>query len=103
MASKKTGSHPNGKCEFVTVFFQHTIFKSNEFQETVDSTLSVLLGTSILVGGFLGCLLDHIIPGTPEERGLVKWSKEMSLKGNDSGTGEKSTYDFPYGMEMIKR
>jgi nucleobase transporter 1/2 len=30
----------------------------------LDGTLSVLLGTTILVGGFLGCFLDNIIPGT---------------------------------------
>lgn len=72
-------------------------------QETVDATLSVLLGTSILVGGFLGCLLDHIIPGTPEERGLIKWNNEMSLKRSDSDFAEKSTYDFPFGMDTIKR
>lgn len=29
----------------------------------LDGTLSVLLGTTILVGGFLGCFLDNIIPG----------------------------------------
>lgn len=31
--------------------------------ETVDSTLTVLLGTTILVGGLLGCFLDNVIPG----------------------------------------
>lgn len=62
----------------------------------------MLLGTSILVGGTLGCVLDHIIPGTPEERGLIKWSNEMSLKGSDSSSNDKSTYDFPCGMETIK-
>lgn len=29
----------------------------------VDSTLTVLLSTTILVGGFLGCFLDNFIPG----------------------------------------
>lgn len=31
--------------------------------ETIDATLSVLFGTTILVGGVLGCLLDNLIPG----------------------------------------
>ena len=31
--------------------------------DELDSTLTVLLSTSILVGGFLGCLLDNVIPG----------------------------------------
>lgn len=74
----------------------------NTGSEIVDSTLSVLLGTSILVGGVLGCVLDHIIPGTPEERGLIEWEKQMELKVN-SETTEGSTYDFPIGMETIKK
>lgn len=32
--------------------------------ETLDSTLSVLLSTCVLVAGFLGCFLDNIIPGS---------------------------------------
>lgn len=74
--------------------------------ETLDSTLSVILGTSILVGGFVGCLLDHIIPGTPEERGLIAWNKEMELKTSSSLDGEdnvSSTYDFPCGMTALRR
>ena len=70
--------------------------------EVLDSTLSVLLGTSILVGGALGCFLDHCIPGTLEERGVIAWSKEMELKTDRSST-EASTYDFPYFMSALKK
>lgn len=70
--------------------------------EMFDSTLSVLLGTSILVGGALGCVLDHMIPGTLEERGIIGWSKEVELKTNRSST-ETSTYDFPYFMDCLKK
>lgn len=31
--------------------------------EVLDGTLSVLLGTTILVGGLLGCVLDNLVPG----------------------------------------
>uniref|UniRef100_A0A182NFS8 Xanthine/uracil transporter n=1 Tax=Anopheles dirus TaxID=7168 RepID=A0A182NFS8_9DIPT len=80
--------------------------------ETLDSTLSVLLGTTILVGGVLGCALDNLIPGTPEERGLVAWSKEMALEtGGGNGDGlpggglefTTNTFDFPYGMTLMRR
>lgn len=72
--------------------------------ETLDSTLSVLLGTTILVGGSLGCILDNFIPGTKEERGLIAWENEMSLKGNgDETSGTKSTYDFPFGMNLLRK
>jgi solute carrier family 23 (nucleobase transporter), member 1 len=70
--------------------------------EILDSTLSVLLGTSILVGGLIGCVLDHVIPGTKEERGIVQWSKEMDLKAG-SNNSESTTFDFPIGMETIKK
>lgn len=70
--------------------------------EVLDSTLSVLLGTSILVGGALGCFLDHVIPGSLEERGIIGWSKEVELKTNRSST-ETSTYDFPFFMGYLKR
>lgn len=74
-------------------------FKKKRF----SGTLSVLLGTTILVGGCLGCLLDNVIPGSRAERGLDAWEKEMSLKSDVSPIGEKSTYDFPYGMNFLYR
>ncbi|XP_059612093.1 solute carrier family 23 member 2 isoform X2 [Phlebotomus argentipes] len=76
--------------------------------ETVDATLSVLLGTSILVGGVIGCFLDHIIPGTREERGVAAWEKEINSFSNDSPQDGNentscSTYDFPYGMNILRK
>lgn len=32
--------------------------------EIADGVITVLLSTTILVGGVVGCLLDNIIPGT---------------------------------------
>lgn len=62
----------------------------------------MLLGTTILVGGCLGCFLDNIIPGSRTERGLDLWEKEMSLKSNVRRC-EQTTYDFPYGMSWLYR
>lgn len=71
----------------------------------------------------LGCFLDNVIPGkrninfkfiemeldlsffllgTRSERGLDAWEKEMSLTGSSEEDG-KSTYDFPYGMDTLRR
>ncbi|XP_049869506.1 solute carrier family 23 member 2 isoform X2 [Pectinophora gossypiella] len=70
--------------------------------EALDAVLQVLLSTSILVGGIVGCLLDNLIPGTDEERGLAAWAKEMSLEA--AGASEEGdTYDFPVGMSLIRR
>lgn len=35
----------------------------NTGNDELDGTLSVLLGTTILVGGCIGCFLDNVIPG----------------------------------------
>uniref|UniRef100_A0A2H1VRE4 SFRICE_007116 n=1 Tax=Spodoptera frugiperda TaxID=7108 RepID=A0A2H1VRE4_SPOFR len=70
--------------------------------EALDAALQVLLSTSILVGGIIGCFLDNVIPGTDEERGLAAWAKEMSLDA--AGASEEGdTYDFPIGMGLIRR
>ncbi|KAM7355135.1 solute carrier family 23 member 2-like isoform 2-T2 [Cochliomyia hominivorax] len=71
--------------------------------ETLNSTLSVLLGTTIVVGGVLGCILDNIIPGSPEERGLIRWAKEMPLGYDNVNDGTATDYDFPYGMKILKK
>ncbi|EFN64256.1 Solute carrier family 23 member 1, partial [Camponotus floridanus] len=79
---------------------------------TVDGVLTVLLSTTILVGGALGCFLDNIIPGNAKERGLEDWAKEMELIDPtiDKKTNEMSnveyvwnTFDFPFGMNLLTR
>ncbi|PSN43429.1 Solute carrier family 23 member 1 [Blattella germanica] len=81
----------------------HAIQTGNE---VADSIITVLLSTSILVGGAIGCLCDNLIPGTPEERGLVEWQKQMKLEGgqdDEDNNDAPSTYDFPVGMGFVKR
>jgi xanthine/uracil permease len=39
----------------------------------VATTISIILGTEIAVGGIAAFILDNTIPGTPEERGLTAW------------------------------
>ncbi|GBP77127.1 hypothetical protein EVAR_99372_1 [Eumeta japonica] len=62
----------------------------------------VLLSTSILVGGLVGCLLDNLIPGSAEERGLAAWAREMALHA-DGARAAGDTYDFPVGMHFIRK
>ncbi|XP_037924416.1 solute carrier family 23 member 2 isoform X2 [Hermetia illucens] len=71
--------------------------------DTVDSTLSVLLGTTILVGGVLGCFLDNVIPGTDEERGVTAWAQHMPLDTSSQYQEHKPDYDFPLGMNLLRR
>ncbi|XP_034945464.1 solute carrier family 23 member 1 isoform X2 [Chelonus insularis] len=78
----------------------------NTGNEVVDSVITVLLSTTILVGGFIGCFLDNVIPGTDMERGLKAWAKEMALNidtGDDGNEYTPNTYDFPIGMNVLKK
>ncbi|XP_025197974.1 solute carrier family 23 member 2 isoform X2 [Melanaphis sacchari] len=71
--------------------------------EILDSVLTVICSTSILVGGLIGCFLDNTIPGTPEERGLIAWANEMNLSSEPTTDEETSTYDFPVGMKALRK
>ncbi|CAL1572507.1 unnamed protein product [Knipowitschia caucasica] len=63
----------------------------------LDQILTVLLSTEMFVGGFLAFCLDNTIPGSPEERGLLHWTASASASVSSP------TYDFPFGMKLIRR
>ncbi|XP_015595434.1 solute carrier family 23 member 2 isoform X4 [Cephus cinctus] len=82
----------------------------NTGNDIADSVITVLLSTTILVGGVVGCLLDNIIPGTSEERGLDAWANEMALTVDTPDVDEdtdkeyiRNTFDFPIGMNLLRR
>lgn len=53
-------------CCFLQVLPQWMIANPNVIatgSDVADSIITVLLSTSILVGGVIGCVLDNIIPG----------------------------------------
>ncbi|CAN9501232.1 unnamed protein product [Ophioblennius macclurei] len=66
----------------------------------LDQILTVLLSTEMFVGGFLAFCLDNTIPGTRRERGLIGWSSASSPSSSPFST---SSYDFPFGMGVIRR
>ncbi|XP_045176439.2 solute carrier family 23 member 1-like [Mercenaria mercenaria] len=63
--------------------------------DVVDQILTVLLSTSMFVGGALGLILDNAIPGTEEERGIKKWRTALSEDGDNNGRSDMHIYDFP--------
>ncbi|XP_037090234.1 solute carrier family 23 member 2-like isoform X2 [Pollicipes pollicipes] len=67
--------------------------------DTFDQILYVLLSTSMFVGGFLGCVLDNTIPGTDEERGVLRWRQQSAMSDT---TAPITTYDLPFGMSKIR-
>ncbi|XP_033756971.1 solute carrier family 23 member 2-like [Pecten maximus] len=67
-----------------------------------DQVLNVLLGTAMFVGGFLGCLLDNLVPGTSEERGIKKWRESM-YDSNGKVIESNVQYDIPYVTKYIRK
>ena len=55
------------------------------------------------VAGICGLLLDNLIPGTPEERGLVAWRQHPSLDetGEECQTASIHVYDLPFGLNRL--
>ncbi|XP_076352587.1 solute carrier family 23 member 2-like [Tachypleus tridentatus] len=75
--------------------------------DAANQLITVLLNTSTFIGGLIAFVLDNSIPGTDEERGLIKW-REQGFEHNESEgdyltLSSPSTYDLPFGMNLIKR
>lgn len=72
----------------------------------LDQVLSVLLRTSMFVGGVLGLFLDNTIPGTDEERGMITWQAMLDPPKQDGTTpaaSDQTCYDLPVGMYHVRR
>lgn len=69
----------------------------------VDQVIFVLMSTSMFVGGVVAIILDNTIPGTDEERGVLKWLHNNAQKmtghnidSSDSGCDSGGAcYDLP--------
>ena len=54
------------------------------------------------VGGIVGLILDNLLPGTPEERGLIAWRQQLSLKGGEEiKTASFHVFDLPFGLNRL--
>lgn len=65
--------------------------------------IQVLLSTNMFVGGFTGFVLDNLLPGTEEERGIVKWRKSHELHSASSySLAPITVYDPPFLPKKLK-
>ena len=48
----------------------------------IDNVVEVILSTSMFLGGMVALILDLVIPGTKEERGLASEDMEIILKNS---------------------
>ncbi|KAK3596633.1 hypothetical protein CHS0354_039811 [Potamilus streckersoni] len=81
---------------------EHLIRSGND---DIDQVITALLGNNMFMGCFSALVLDNVIPGTAEERGILLWRKS---KLDDTDLDENShsslkTYDFPIGMRFIRK
>ena len=70
----------------------------------LDQTIRVLLGTSVFIGGLVAFILDNTVPGTLEERGILRWRQDtLGTSDADSDSDEVAqAYDLPYIGKYIK-
>lgn len=67
----------------------------------LDQIIVVLLSTNIAVGGIVALILDNIIPGTLEERGMHIWYQESKKLANSSKEYRmelRKSYNLPCGL-----
>lgn len=70
--------------------------------EIVDQIITVLLSTSMFVGGFIGFVLDNTIPGTDEERGIKKWRK-LDETGSSAQNEAMKSYELPLIQKFLDK
>ena len=71
--------------------------------EEIDQIILVLLKTNMFVGGLLGFVLDNTMPGTPEERGLIKWRARLTDEsGEELKVASVKIYDLPFGLNKLR-
>ncbi|XP_062612059.1 solute carrier family 23 member 2-like isoform X2 [Saccostrea cucullata] len=69
--------------------------------DELDQVIRVLFGTASFAGGFIGFLLDNIVPGSKHERGIDRW-----VRLSDNGESEPEVdgvYDLPFVTKYIRR
>ena len=71
----------------------------------IDQILTVLLSTANTVGGITGFILDNLLPGTPEERGIKKWRSLFSEDNKECKllVASVHTYDIPYITKILQK
>ncbi|KAH3811821.1 solute carrier family 23 member 1-like [Dreissena polymorpha] len=75
----------------------------------LDQVLQALLANNMFMGCFSALVLDNVIPGTDDERGIVIWREVPSDTDEESEdinmvnmNLSMKTYDLPFGMNLIR-
>ncbi|XP_060075015.1 solute carrier family 23 member 1-like [Ylistrum balloti] len=71
--------------------------------------ITALLGNNIFMACFTAVILDNLMPGTAEERGIFAWREVFEDGGEDAAGDDNNntmtlrTYDLPIGMNYIRK
>ena len=97
--------HQKGKAAFFNFHINFTLFiilqfisQSKAGSTELDQIISVLLKTNMAVGGVTAAILDNLLPGSREERGLDAWKSTRNFDGNAG-----HVYDLPYIQDFLNR
>ena len=63
----------------------------------MNQIFTVLLTTSMVVGGIVAFILDNLLPGSEQDRGIVKWRSLMVEEGKGT-IASIHVYDLPFGV-----
>lgn len=80
---------------------EHDVIRTGN--DIIDQLLTVLLSTSMFVGGLIGFVLDNTIPGTDEERGMTSWRAASSANKSTSSSIGQELYDLPVIQKFLDR
>ncbi|XP_072048774.1 solute carrier family 23 member 1-like [Amphiura filiformis] len=70
----------------------------------LDRVIKVVLTTEAFIGGVFAFILDNLLPGTREERGIIAFTKYYNKQTTDTeGFSSIHIYDFPLGMSFIRK
>ena len=70
----------------------------------LDQILFVQLDTSMWVGGLIGFILDNTLPGSDEERGILKWRElHEAHEGDAIQVASIHTYDIPFITPFLQK
>ena len=72
----------------------------------MDQIFTVLCSTGMFVAGLLACFLDNTVSGTLQERGMLVWQQQSEHHDDaphSSQTNKMNTYDFPIGMDFVRK
>ncbi|XP_062567788.1 solute carrier family 23 member 2-like [Saccostrea cucullata] len=67
--------------------------------QDLDQVIKVLFGTASFTGGFIGFLLDNMIPGTECERGIKRWIAVP----DSSSESDQTLYSFPFLTKYLDK